>query len=754
MKKSIKLLLVALVAVVMFGMTGCEDHQERYQDPPWLGGSSIETLQERGKYNTYLALMEKANYTVPITKQLFTLFVPSDSAFDAYFKTRPDGKRSVNELTKDEAVQLFTLHVLRNPRSRFQLIYEFAWNEEQGPHNQITPGGGYVYVPQGEYASLFHRKITPSTSIPYSEVVKYYPPDKVGQELLIYTGTKNIPLFTDEFFGDFGGSPDGSDYLFMYPGSTWKKGYTPNMKGMNWHNAQVIPNPEIPTEYEVRTASGFIYFLDRVVPPMPSIEEYMRAHLDKYGTYYDVLQRFANYTTSKVDEQNRVQWRKSYTDVFDLAEELGPSTNTAVPPQNMWTAFLPTNDILQQYLNNTVLKYYPSIDSVPRVTLFYILQTQLSARMVLMSQLNKGYFNAFGDKTDLSQSDIASGYMCSNGVVYESKKVLEPNVFTCVPGLLFIDKNYSTLLYALDAANMLSSLANPDADVTLFASTNEKLEEYGIRYNTTNTVIEFRSPADGKWNPMSTTDLVYFAQDQIYKGRLSDFSGEETFVETTSGNYIKYGNNSVATGENVASGKLASVNEVIENDVNGYLIKVENPVMSRYVMGQYLVADPEVSDFTKLLTDAKLLDMRYKDPITKEVIPNLKFLAAAKYWTAFIPTNAAMAKARAEGLIPAKYPTSTAGKDSVNSFIMYHFVKDDVVFDDGKKSGNFKTNRTYKSEDGKTTLNATVLISNTIPKNLSIQDISGQVVNLDHAKANILVRKGVCHKIDTALKYY
>ena len=736
MKKSINLILLTVYVIGILMITGCEDHQERYQTPPWLGGSSIETLEERGNYTTFLALMEKANYKEPISKQLFTLFVPNDAAFDEYFKSI--GK-TVNDLTKEEAVQLFTLHVLRNPRSRFQLIYEWAWSELQGP--------------KGEYASLFHRKVSPSTSTPYPEVVRYDTPgQKAGTELLMYTGVKNIPLFTEEFFFDFGGAENGSDYLFMYPGSTWKKDYSSNLKGMNWHNAQVIPNPEIPDELEVRTASGFIYFLDRVVPPMPSMEEYLRAHPEKYGVYYDILQRFALYTNQKVDEQNRIQWRKSYDQIFDLAEERGPSTNTAVPPQNMWSALLPPNDVLQNYLDNTVLKYYPSLDSVPKVTLFYILQTQLSPRMVLYSHFDKTYFNAFGDAMNINKSDIVSGYMTSNGPIYESKRVLEPNVFTCVPGILFIDKNYSTLLYVLNDANMLSSLSNPDADVTLFATTNEKLEEYGIRYNATNSVVEFRSPADGKWNAMSTTDKVYFAQDQIYKGRLSDFSGEGGFVETTSGNYINYSNNTVAAGENQSSGRLAVTNEVIENEINGYVVKVDNPIMSRYVMGQYLASDPDVSDFTKLLTDARLLDVRYRDPVTKEVIPNLKFLAAADYWTGFIPTNEAMAKARAEGIIPAKYPTTTSGKDSVNSFIMYHFVRDDVVFDDGNKSGNFKTNRTYKNEEGVNT-NATMLITNNY-HNLTITDVSQQTITLDHAKANILVRKGVCHKIDTVLKYY
>jgi len=750
MKKSVKLILAAMLAVGMFGITGCVDHQERYDTPPWLGGSSIETLKERGNYNTFLELMEKANYSVPISKQLFTLFVPNDEAFAAYFKSV--GKNSVADLTKDEAVQLFTLHVLRNPRSRTQLVYEYAWGEFQGP-NQAAP--------MGEYASLFHRKPTPSTSIPYSEVVKYDTPgQKAGTELLMYTGGKNIGLFTEEFFTDFGGNPVGDDYLFMFPGSTWKKNYTSNLKAMNWHNAQVIPNPEIPDELEVRTASGFIYFLDRVVAPMKSIEEYMRANLNKYGLYYDILQRFAEYGGQKSDEQGRILYRKGYTaPLFNLAEELGPSTNTAVPPQNMWTIFLPSNDVLKKYLDDTVLKYYDSLDSVPRVTLYYILQTQLSARLVVMSALEKGYFNAFGDAMNIPKSDITSGYMCSNGVVYESKKVLEPNVFTCVPGLLFIDKDYSTLLYALNAANMLSSLSNPDSHVTLFASTNEQLEKYGIRYNATNAIIEFRSPANGKWNPMSSTDLNLFAQDQIYKGRLSDFSGDGTFVELTSGNYLRYANNKIAAAENQFKNDIAGVTDVIENDRNGFLVKVDRPVESRLVMGDYLMSDPEVSDFAKLLTATNLL-ARAQISDTREVYYNLKFLAAAKYWTGFIPTNSAMKQARDEGFIniPASPTTgwysklSAAGKDSVNSFIMYHFVKDDVVFDDGKLSGNLSTNRTYKNAEGKT-VNATVKVSN-IPKNLSLYDVSEQVVYLNPAKANILVRKGVCHKLDTVLKYY
>ncbi|MBL7111203.1 MAG: fasciclin domain-containing protein [Bacteroidales bacterium] len=738
MKQSIRLSLAALFAAGILGMTGCDKHQERYEDPPWLGGSSIETLEDRGNYTIFLSLMEKANYTDPIAKQLFTLFVPDDDAFMDYFESA--GITSVDNLTEDQAVNLFTLHVLRNPRSRYYLIYEYAWSEFQGP--------------KAEYASLFHRKITPSTSIPYMETVRYTP-GLVGQEVRIVTGDKNVALWTAEFFNDFGGAEDGSDYTYMYPESTWELNYPSNLKGMNWHNAMVIPNPEIPEELEVRTASGFIYFLDRVVPPMPSIEEYLIANQDKYGLYYDILQRFAEYIIDGIDEQRRVEYRKTYDLIFDLAEERGPSTNTAVPPQNMWSAFIPPDDVLQDYLDNSILKFYESIDSVPRVTLYYILQSQLSGSLIIKSKLQKGYFNAFGDASDLSPSDLVSGYMCSNGVVYETKRVLEPNVFKTVPGTLFFEKDYSTLLFVFNQANMLTTISNPDGDVTVFATTNDKLEEYGIRYNATNSVVEFRGPVDGKWGPMKAIDLTNFAQDQIYKGKLTDLSGEGGYVEMSSGNFIHYSNNQVAGPENQITGNLATVQEVIENDYNGLLVKVDNPIESRIVMGHILYgefADTNLSEFSELLEDLKLFTPKYKDPVTKENIPNLKFLAAADYWTAFIPTNAAMEQARMDGIIPYTIPGSTSGKDSLTNFAMYHFIKDDVVFDDGKRSGTFETNHTYKDTIDGTTLNSKIEIMN-FPENLIVKDLSGQEVTVDHENANILVQKGVVHIITSVLKY-
>jgi hypothetical protein len=511
-------------------------------------------------------------------------------------------------------------------------------------------------------------------------------------------------------------------------------------------------------ELEVRTANGFIYYIDQVVGPMWSIEEFLNKNQDKYGLYYDILQRFAEYAPGETDDQGRVTYTKSYDLVYDLAQETSASGPGGFP-QNMWSAFIPSDQVLQDYLDNNILKYYPSIDSVPRVTLYYLLQTQLSRTAVLMSKMDRAYFNAFGDLTDITRDDLFPGVPCSNGIVYESKKILEPNVFTCVPRILFFDKDYSTLLFVLSEADMLITLANPDKDVTLFASTNEQLEEYGIRYDATNAVVEFRSPVDGKWSAMNNQNLVEFAQSQIITSPVSDYSGNG-FVKTSSGVYINYNNNKIQASENQSSGNIANFVAAEENERNGYVIKVDRPIQPRYVIGQYLVDDEDVSKFKDLLVDFNMLNLRVKDPITKEVIPNLKFYAGARQWSAFIPTNDAMQKAYDEGIIPEGSGRgwysglSTGQKDSITNWINYHFIRENVVFDDGSTGTNeYNSNYNYLSEDGKTTLYKKIDVNND-PNYISILDLTGQEVIVDRAKANILTKKGVVHKLDSVLKIY
>ena len=714
MMKRFQLFQIALVALVMLGIFGCSKNQDRYEDPPWLGGSSIETLEGKGNYTIFLQLMEKAGQKSTVEKSLTTLFVPNDDAFKAYFQSI--GVESVDGLSDDHATNLFNLHVLPNGRSRFQLIYEYLWSELQGPN--------------GEYAGLFFRKPTTSTSLPYKEVVPEFYPDANlrGQELNMITGIKLVPLFSKDYFEDFFGDPSGSDYKFMYPESNWSE------LGLNWGNAAV-------TDSEVRKANGFIYYVHHVVPLQDNIEQYLRKNKDKYGLYYDILQRFANYSNRTLRNEQYF-YTKSYENlVSNIAEEQGAFTGTEVRMKDMYTAFLPNNEVLQEYLDRTVLKTYSSIDSVPKVTLAYILQTHLSRSLGLISKISKSYFNSFGDPMIITKEDIASAKMCSNGVVYEMKKVLEPNVFTCVPGNLFFDANYSTFLYAAYQSGMMAALSNPNSDVTLFAPSNSQLETYGIRYDPIGQSIMYRGK-DNKWNKMRTQDMVMFVQDHIYQGVLDDFTTER-FVEMASKNYIRIANGGIQAAENLRYREFVQMTQTIPNEKNGILYNLSTPVKSNYGMGKYIVQDPEVSQFKDMLVSAGFLVPKFLDQITRDTVPNLKFLAESEYWTAFLPTNAAVDAAKAAGLIPTD-------KEELKRFVLGHFIRKSVIFDDGMKSGSYPTNRTHVTPNG--TEYVPLKITNTL-NNMTIQDFSGQIVTVDHAKANILVRKGVAHKINAVLQY-
>lgn len=728
MKQQSNLLpLSILMGVLFLGLLGCSDHQSRYDDPPWLGGSSIETLKKQGNYTIFLRLMQLANYEKPIEKQLFTLFVPNDEIFQQYLNEQ--GLDSIGSLTHDEAVQLFTLHVLRNPRSRYQLIYEYVWSEEQGP--------------DGEYAGLFFRKPTPSTSTPYPEHVDYYS-DLLDKDITIYTGDKLVPLFSLDYFEDFFGATDGSDYLFMYPGSNWDNTSSIKSKAMNWHNAMVLPNPDNEEELEVRTASGFIFYIDQVVPPMPSIEEYLRANKETYSLYYDILQRFAKYGNTRINDKKEVEYRKSYDLVLDLAEERGPNTGNENQMKDMFTAFIPNNATLQSYLDQKVLKTYGEIDSVPRITLFYILQTQLSRSLGLISKLEKSYFNAFGDPTVIDRNFIKSAYMCSNGLLYQTDKVLEPNVFTCVPGNLFFDKNYSTFLYALNAANMLTSLSNLSQKVTLFAPSNELMEAYNIRYNTIKTTIEYKGQ-DKTWKNMKTDDLMMFVQDHIYDGEITDFSGEQ-YIEMSSGNYIHISNNKISGPQNEFIGDDVSILETIPNEKNGVLLNVNNVIKGRHTLGKEIWRDPNLSKFAALLDQTRLLNRRFVESTTRDTIPFLKFFSETSKWTAFIPSNAAMEIAEAAGEIPSN-------STELKNWILYHFVRNKVIFDDGNPDGTgvFQSNQLAPSTPDGPKYSPLTIKNNY--HDLTVTDHSGQVVKVEHANANALAKQSVVHTINAVLKY-
>lgn len=708
----IRILLLTGLIISLFSCK--EDHHSPFDDPPWLGGSIIETLEGEGNYTILLDLMRKANYEEPIEKGLFTIFAANDSAYQAYFSSK--GISSVDDLTEKQAQMLFTLNILNTPRSRQQLIYDY-----------LQYHGGWQ-KPNSEIGALLWRIYTKGRSPEYLDEVKYFK-NFLGQTLKIVGQDKLVPMLSTEFFREYNGDSEGSDYTYFFPNTPWK--------GLQWYNAAV-------TKPEAKTSNGFIYYLDRAVPEIPNIDDYLRMNQDKFSVYYDLIQRFAEYSFNTYDddpERTRL-YRKTYTRISNLTQELGPSLAPPYDRRNSFSAFIPTDDVLQKFIDETFLKSFPNLDSVPEVSLITLAQSCLINLFAIPSKIQGSLINAYGDIIPIDvYNDVVEATLLSNGPVYTMKKYYPPRAFTSTVGPVFFNNDYTTYLYGINNAKMVASLTSPDLYVNIFAPTNDGLLEGGIRYYQLRKQLEWYAD-DETWKAMDEFSIKEFVENHIVTNNQIDYSGEG-FIRTNSGNYIYYNNNQLQGGGNQELGTTVKITGKEEGD-NGVLYHLDKAILGpKKDPSRFIAEDNQLSEFFNLLCEAGAVDTII-DALTRMEYPRIKFLQEQYYWTVFAPTNNAIITARNNGLIPED-------PKELMEFLRYYFVHTNVIFDDGVSKGEFETAK-IDSITPPIVYYAKLQINN-MSKNLELIDKQGNNVKVNHSQANNMVKTGVVHKIDKMLFY-
>jgi len=750
MKAINKYQIFSFVVLVGLLFSACEDQKARFDPPTWLGGSNIEVLEENEDYSIFLELMKRSGFYDAVSTINYTLFVPNDSAFEAYFAE--NGIADTSAMTDEQAYQLISLHVLVNPRSRYDLIYELLFGDDASERETEI----------SEYTSLAFKKKTQSVDPTYKDILRYDTTETFVDSVVVYTGVKYIPIWSKEYLEDIFVPASGSDYEFLY-GTNYDSESALSNLATNVSNAQLLPNPDNSDLLGINTSTGFIYPISEVIKPLPTIEKYLLANQDKYGLYYDLLQRFASFGGKQfVDVEvdgatvSQTQYKKSYTNsIPNVALERGPRNDYGnFDMIYMYTAFIPQDAILQEYLDTKLLPVYGTIDNIPAMTLSYLLRSHLNNNMILLSQMEDGFFDNFGSLSVLTESEVNSAVMCSNGPLYDISRVMVPNAFTAITEELFFNDEYSTFLFMLDQMGLISSLSTDGDKATFFASTNDELYDAGIRYNEEDEWIEYYG-FNNQWNYMSTTDFTEFVGNHITFEKYDDLSGEG-FLKMNSGNYLYYNNGVLQGPENQFLDEYCTTDVVKETD-DGVMYHTNVPIKSRnYTIAKLLhndtlalyeetLTDTTLTEFSTLLADNRLLNYRSMDAVTKELTPTMNFLSASDTWTVFAPTNEAIREARAAGLIPSS-------RDSLQKWIYYHFVPDRIVFDDGDADGT-GTFATYLEGEtiGDYTAYETLTFNNAL-NNLQITDKTGQVVTVDHSDANMLAQKGVVHKVNKVLR--
>src|SRR5262249_50872698 len=97
-----------------------------------------------------------------------------------------------------------------------------------------------------------------------------------------------------------------------------------------------------------------------------------------------------------------------------------------------WTIFAPTNTAIDNYINNTILQHYPSLDSVPNQVIVDLLNAHLFPTTVWPSKFGTT-FNAQGEPAKFNAAtDVNEAKVLSNGFFYGTSKVQDANVFSTV----------------------------------------------------------------------------------------------------------------------------------------------------------------------------------------------------------------------------------------------------------------------------------------------------------------------------------
>jgi uncharacterized surface protein with fasciclin (FAS1) repeats len=101
MKKSFYL-LISTVLSVLFIACGADNFDKEYQRPEWLEPPIYQLLQEEGNFNSFLKCVDKTLYArIFKSASNYTVFAPTDEAFALYLQET--GNRTINDISAAEA---------------------------------------------------------------------------------------------------------------------------------------------------------------------------------------------------------------------------------------------------------------------------------------------------------------------------------------------------------------------------------------------------------------------------------------------------------------------------------------------------------------------------------------------------------------------------------------------------------------------------------------------------------------------------
>ena len=680
-----RLYFIFLTCSILF-IGGCETYLDSpvYQRPSDLEGKLFTQLKQLDNVTMFNNCLELSGLSEQIEKSgYYTVFAPTDDAFELFFNSHPEYSSKVENIPAEDLNRIVRFHVLLNGWTKTQL----RTLDYQG---WINPKDKYYNEPRGYKRQTWLKDSNKKLWVTFDNYGDYtvVEPEQSDIYRTIMTDSrKYIPLYYREYMNYY--NYKSGDYSYYYNRSF------DGGDNIYYANGKIVSDA-IPAE------NGFIYLIDQVVPPMENMEtQLLNKDANDYSLFLNMIYKFAEFNPLIEETFNQVGaeeglvldtlFRVTYPELsVNITNEIaGRSVNYNVRENN--TLIAPTNSALLRLYDEVVTTksgypHWPNIDVIPEFINAIIINAYMSDKANYKSDLEIGFLNGSLDTITIADNIILEKKYCSNGVFIGIDEPVIPRAFTSVSAPVYLRPEYSTYMYAMQDANILSALKSAEKEYEYFIISD------AVMASDSSLVVDF-SDAERKrysfsrWsrrvNPpvkthMNNLDLTRLLLNQVVIGRPPGICNKE-FMPNLAGNYIIYDheNNEVRGAQKSVFGYMGDSTIFLHPQLIDY--PADNG--STY-MTEAWFRGPETELFNLLSKYGRFMTLLDKTGLASKREFAMKLTKPGEFYTVFAPSDAALDAIGAD----------TIEIDRLEQILRKHFIRGQVLFTDlSSTSGNYKT---------------------------------------------------------------
>ncbi|MFC2115065.1 fasciclin domain-containing protein [Bacteroidota bacterium] len=750
-------------AVFVLILVSCREAPiDKYTRPDWLAGKVYTQILEQPALSTFARGIELTGYDTIINESgSYTVFAPSNEAFDAYFASNPNYS-SIEQMSISELSRMVKFHIIINPWSKVQLrsLDVDGWIDLNDPENNKPRGFKRETLLLDKDVKYGVRNVRVTGTTERRDII-VDTTESNWHRRVITDSRKYAPFFFQEYFDIY--DLKSSDYEFYFD------------RTFEGSNEIYFANAKIISE-EIDAENGFVYILDQVVEPFKNAYQFLSEDEDhKYSDFLDLVNLFSlfEYNEDKTFDQLGADQGLAVDSLFDVSypelafditkENTEDASGTSGLPENVSIRFhnglmAPTNEALAQFEQEyfQIPMGWGSLAQAPIRLKRIVANTYMSNNPIYKTDLEEGFYNGELDIVKIDQSAILQKGYGSNTTFFGLNKAVVPRAFSSVAGPVYLQRGYVKVMYAIEQSGLLPALKRPDNNYMFFVeSDNNTYNDSSLIYDPGSGRFSTFETSEGDYTEysLSTEDLRTLLLNHIAVDQPRGNARKE-FIKNLAGNYIIIDNES---GEMSGTGptthgyqgtdQIPNFPSVISlNSDNGLTYDIKN-WFSFSTATLFNIISSQYQKFHSLLVKAGL-STQYE----------YNFISEGELYSVFIPSDAALDSAQVD----------TLAKTDLKNLLMLHFVKGGLIFTDGRSDpGYYKTSRVDEKSTQFTKLNTEIYIEPGIDLIRILDKSGGTYLELSESEANnklaainkgegeevfsILQNNAVIHQIDKVL---